>query len=94
MRYYVVFVGRKPGVYDYWPDCQTQVHGFPGNSYQGYRSRAEAEHHWNLWMHGLEPHMQIQAVAPVARNNGSFKMFIVGVAIITIIVQAYLLWLK
>ena len=29
-KYYVVWEGRAPGVYDSWEECEEQVKGFPG----------------------------------------------------------------
>ena len=43
MPTYVVYKGKVPGVYDDWEECRRQVHGFSGNSYKGYTTRAEAE---------------------------------------------------
>ncbi|KAK9232793.1 hypothetical protein WN943_023041 [Citrus x changshan-huyou] len=42
-KHYVVFVGRIPGVYGSWAECQRQVIRYPGNSYQSYSTREEAE---------------------------------------------------
>ncbi|KAL9432242.1 hypothetical protein AB3S75_027291 [Citrus x aurantiifolia] len=42
-KHYVVFLGRAPGIYDSWSECQRQVIGFQGNSYQSYPTRAKAE---------------------------------------------------
>lgn len=42
-KYYVVWQGHTPGIYDNWTDCQLQVKGFPGARYQSFKSRAEAE---------------------------------------------------
>lgn len=41
-KYYVVFNGRNPGVYDDWADALEQVEGFEGARYKGYTSAAEA----------------------------------------------------
>lgn len=41
-RYYVVWEGRVPGVYDNWNDCEEQVINFPGAKYKGFASAAEA----------------------------------------------------
>lgn len=41
-KYYVVFQGRNPGVYDDWADALEQVENFPGASYKGYSNAAEA----------------------------------------------------
>jgi ribonuclease HI len=40
---YAVFIGRVPGVYDEWTECQAQVYEFPGGSQRGFDSRNEAE---------------------------------------------------
>lgn len=41
-RFYVVWKGREPGVYDDWSDCQEQIEHFPGARYKSYSSAAEA----------------------------------------------------
>lgn len=40
---YTVWVGRTPGVYDSWEECEKQVKGFPGAKYKGYPNREFAE---------------------------------------------------
>ena len=45
-RWYVVYVGRVPGVYEQWQDCHKQVNGFSGNRYKSYMTRAVAEENW------------------------------------------------
>lgn len=42
MKYYVVWVGRHPGVYDNWDDCLEQVKGFEGAKYKSFPSAAQA----------------------------------------------------
>ena len=39
---YVVWSGRKPGVYKTWSECRKQVDGFPGAKYKGFGSIKEA----------------------------------------------------
>lgn len=41
--YYVVFVGRRPRIYESWPECQLQVNGFPGNLFKSYKSKESAK---------------------------------------------------
>lgn len=36
---YVVFFGRKPGIYDKRSDAHDQVYCFPGTCFKGYDSR-------------------------------------------------------
>ena len=42
MKYYVVFKGHNPGVYDSWEETKLQTEGFPGAVYKGYLSSEEA----------------------------------------------------
>ena len=42
-KWYVVYKGKVPGVYDEWDDCLEQVNKFPGNSHKSYKTKAEAE---------------------------------------------------
>jgi len=42
-KYYAVFEGRKPGVYDTWEECNRQVNGYSGATFRSYRTKAEAE---------------------------------------------------
>ena len=46
-KWYVVFEGTVPGVYEEWDDCVKQVNGFKGNYYKGYKTREEAEARYN-----------------------------------------------
>lgn len=42
-KYYVVWVGNNPGIYDTWDHCQRQVKGFPNAKFKSFPSKAEAE---------------------------------------------------
>lgn len=41
-RFYAVWQGREPGVYDNIEDAMTQVEGFPGAAFKGFATAAEA----------------------------------------------------
>ncbi len=41
-KFYVVWKGRKPGVYDNWEDALEQVDDFPGAQFKSYTSAQEA----------------------------------------------------
>lgn len=41
-KYYVIFKGHNPGVYDDWNDAREQIDGFPNPVYKGYGNAAEA----------------------------------------------------
>jgi ribonuclease HI len=42
-KYYVVWEGIKPGIYDNWDDASLQVQGFTGAKYKSFGNKAEAE---------------------------------------------------
>lgn len=42
-KYYVVWEGKKPGIYKTWAECQTQVNGYNEAKYKSYDSREQAE---------------------------------------------------
>lgn len=41
-KFYVVWEGREPGIYEDWDDCLAQVDGFPGAKYKSFKSQDEA----------------------------------------------------
>ena len=41
-KYYVVWEGRAPGIYDSWEEARLQVEGFPDAKYRSYDSQEEA----------------------------------------------------
>ncbi|NOY51460.1 MAG: ribonuclease H [Chlorobi bacterium] len=42
-KYYVVWQGKKPGIYASWDDCKKQVHGFDGAQYKSFASLDDAQ---------------------------------------------------
>lgn len=42
-KYYVVWLGNNPGIYESWTDTQLQIKGFPGAKYKAFSNRQEAE---------------------------------------------------
>lgn len=42
MKYYVVWKGAHPGIYDNWADCKAQITGFPGARYKSFKTKSEA----------------------------------------------------
>ncbi len=41
-KYYVVWHGNRPGVYDNWTDCQLQIKNYPGAKYKSFKTKEEA----------------------------------------------------
>lgn len=42
-KYYVVWKGRKTGIFTTWAECEKQVKGFVGAQFKGFESEAEAD---------------------------------------------------
>ncbi len=42
-KYYVVWKGRKTGIFDSWAECEAQVKGFAEAEFKSFESREEAE---------------------------------------------------
>jgi ribonuclease HI len=42
-KFYVVWKGRKPGIYGAWEDAAAQVNGFAGAQYKAFATKPEAE---------------------------------------------------
>ncbi|HFA49255.1 MAG TPA: ribonuclease H [Bacteroidetes bacterium] len=42
-KYYVVWQGVTPGIYETWAGCQLQIKGYPGARYKSFKTKEEAE---------------------------------------------------
>ncbi len=42
-KYYVVWKGYDPGIYESWSEAQLQIKGYPGAEYKSFKSRTDAE---------------------------------------------------
>lgn len=42
-KYYVVWQGRQPGVYDNWNDCKVQIDAFPAARYKSFPTKEAAD---------------------------------------------------
>lgn len=54
-KYYVVWQGLHPGVYNNWEDCKEQVEGQSGAKYKAFESREAAE---EAFANGYESYIQ------------------------------------
>jgi len=53
-KYYVVWKGHQPGVYDTWGECQKQILGFPGAIYKSFKSERDAT---NAFLSSFDKHI-------------------------------------
>ena len=42
-KFYVVWSGKKPGIYSSWEECKEQIHGVKGAKYKAFENRGQAE---------------------------------------------------
>lgn len=65
-KFYVVWKGRRTGVFATWDECQRQVSGFPGAQFKAFESQAAAQAAWRgAYQDFVQPQ---RAPAPVARR--------------------------
>lgn len=65
-KFYVVWQGRIPGIYETWNDCKAQVLEFTGAKYKSFESREEAE---KSFQQGYETYRQQNPVTPGTMPN-------------------------
>ena len=53
-KYYVVWVGNQPGIYNSWAECAEQVNGFPGAKYKAFERKEQAQ---EAFAQGWEQHI-------------------------------------
>ena len=46
-KFYVVWKGKKPGIYESWDDCKAQINGVKGAEYKSFKSFADAKKAFN-----------------------------------------------
>lgn len=75
-KYYVVWVGKQPGIYTNWNECQQQVSGYEGAKFKAYESQAVAEQAyaqgWKLhWGTNSKGKASTQASSKAAKPTGT-----------------------
>lgn len=71
-KFYVVWSGKTPGVYDSWEQCRAQVQGQSGAQYKSFPDRAAAEAAFRSSpLRYLSPKTGTQAAKPATRREQS-----------------------
>lgn len=72
-KYYVVWVGKEPGIYTNWGDCQLQVNQYTGAKFKSFESKAEAEkayaQGWKSFFGGQQSKSQAGTAAKSKRSK-------------------------
>ncbi|XP_058114315.1 uncharacterized protein LOC131257527 [Magnolia sinica] len=65
-KYYVVFVGRNPGIYATWDDCNAQVYGLSGCKHKSFPTFEDATNAWNQYQASFPDRTARRATGSVA----------------------------
>ncbi|MCM1094617.1 MAG: ribonuclease H family protein [Bacteroides sp.] len=63
-KFYVVWAGHSPGIYDSWEECKAQVANFPGARYKAFSSQDEATAAYRG-----DPSAEMYALRAIASRN-------------------------
>lgn len=80
-KFYAVKIGKNPGIYETWSECQSQINGVSGAIYKGFSTRQEAQDF--IGDKNSESKQEVKHTEAVAYVDGSFdentNMFSCGV---------------
>lgn len=68
-KYYVVWQGVNPGVYNSWTACQAQINGYPGAQYKSFDTKTEAD---SAFVNGVGSSISVskkKAASPAVERN-------------------------
>ncbi len=71
-KYYVVWVGREPGIYDNWDDAREQIEGFPGARYKSFPDSRTAADAYRAGPQAVRPLANLSRVMPEMVNYEAF----------------------
>ncbi len=72
-KWYVVWVGNNPGIYDSWEECKAQVDGYPGARYKSFNNQTEAT---EAYRNGdITVRETLRAIARGPRNTINYLAF-------------------
>ena len=77
-KFYVVWNGVEPGIYDTWKACETQVKGYPDARYQSFPTRDEAE---EAFYGGYTARAKVKAVTRRKADPNSAKINFESIAV-------------
>ncbi|MEG0253764.1 MAG: ribonuclease H family protein [Muribaculaceae bacterium] len=63
-KWYVVWAGNAPGIYDSWEECKIQVENVPGARYKSYNSKEQA-----ILAYRGDPKEQMQILRNIANSK-------------------------
>lgn len=79
-KYYVVWNGVQPGIYDSWAECKLQITGYPDARYKAFKSKAEAEEAYSGGPGSVQSKTRKTRVAPAKDAKIQWKSIAVDAA--------------
>lgn len=70
-KYYVVWKGNQPGIYDNWDDCKKQIHGFTGALYRSFKTKDAAEAAFHKGLSGYNDDLIKESTLPNKKDVGT-----------------------
>lgn len=70
-KYYVVWAGRKPGIYNSWEECQKQTAGFDNAKFKSFSTLEEAETAYSSNFSTKSSNKQIVYRQPMTKKVGA-----------------------
>ena len=71
MKYYVVFKGHNPGVYDNWDEVKEQTNGFPGAMFKSFATSEEASEAYRRFTGSKDRDELARLISSVSLSNES-----------------------
>ena len=68
MSYYAVYKGLKPGIYNDWISCKSQINGFSGAKFKKFKNMDQAEYYVK---HGLEKIIPKKGLSSRSTDQGT-----------------------
>lgn len=77
-KFYVVWSGHVPGIYDSWDECQMQIKNYPNAKYKGFPTKAAAE---NAFKGNYESHIAKETKALFKSDDNQPKPIFPSIAV-------------
>lgn len=77
-KFYVVWEGFEPGIYNSWEECKKYITNYPNAKYKSFKSLAEAKEAFNMGYFGYKK--QEGQIAPAFLNEIDFNSIAVDAA--------------
>lgn len=77
-KFYVVWSGKTPGIYDSWDECQKQIKNYPNAKYKGFPTKAAAD---NAFKGNYESHVSKETKALFKSDDNQPKPIFPSIAV-------------